>query len=137
MNRLAQQSYFAGLSPQDPALGNQRLLTHPRVQQRLAKALGLVGRRGGHTTMRQLNGLVAYLLTGGASFDQRLASQGSQDFHYYELAYRARTGRIFDEISALFDPATVGDPAIDEHLWRGQLADGWIFSALLAAERFA
>lgn len=131
--RLTHERFYKGLHAADPAAGNRAALRHPRVQERLVLLLDRVARHEGHTTMRQLMGFVAFLLTGGAISKVRIASQGSDRFHYATLAFGAEAGGLFRRLRAAFDPSSVTHPAHDTALWRGVTdAAAWLASEVAA-----
>ncbi len=128
IGRLTQDRFFAGLNEADPALANRDALREPQVRERLTALLELVATRGGHVTMRQLVGFVAYLLTGGQSATDRVrAGQDSLGFAYSNLAFEDGIGSLFDSVRDVFDPAEVTHPDWDDRLWLGT-TDGrdWI-----------
>lgn len=78
--------------------------------------------------MRQLMGLIAYLITGGRSAPERLASQGSPRFHYANLVFEGGAGALFRSVRDTFDPAICTHPIHDADLWSGStLSDSWLF----------
>lgn len=119
VERLTADRFVSDLDGPDPASTNVARLRHERVQERLAALLEQASRRGEHTTMRQLMGFVAYLITGGTDSTGRLLSQRDNRFLYANLAYEAGEGPLFDLVRRAFDPARVTHPAYDEKLWRG------------------
>lgn len=127
IDRLTQDQFYQGLHPDDPALGNREALRTPRVQERLIALLDLVAKRSGHVSMRHLMGFLAYLITGGQTAVERLASQGSGRFDYATLAFEKGEGRLFDQIRDTFDPARITHPEHDFDLWRGSAdRSGWL-----------
>lgn len=127
IDRLTQDRFYEGLHPDDPALRNRDALRTARVQERLIALLDLVAKRSGHVSMRHLMGFLGYLITGGQTAVERLASQGSGRFDYATLAFEGGEGRLFDQIRATFDPARVTHPEHDFNLWRGSAdRDGWL-----------
>lgn len=119
VERLTADRFVAELDPADPASRNVAQLRSPRVQDRLAALLEQAARRGQHTTMRQLMGFVAFLITGGTDATGRLLSQGDDRFLYANLAFDGGEGPLFDLATRAFDPARVTHPVYDEELWRG------------------
>jgi hypothetical protein len=120
LDRLTDDRFVGDLDKADPAHRNTEYLRAERVQLRLTEVLSEAARRGGHTTMRQLMGYLAYLTTGGTDSASRIMSQGSGRYHYASLAFDQNVdGPLFDLIKRAFDPATVTHPAWDEELWRG------------------
>jgi hypothetical protein len=101
----------------------RRGLADERVRVRLFKLLDLVTKRGHHVTMRDLQGFVAYLVTGGRSCEALMAEQDGRP--HYSLAFEGESD-VFDAIRDTFDPARVTHPAYDEALWTGTLPTaGW------------
>ena len=111
--------FVSDLDDPDPAATNVRRLRSERVQQRLADLLEQAARRGEHTTMRQLMGFAAYLITGGTDSTGRLLSQKDDRYLYANLAFEGGEGPLFDLVQRAFDPARVTHPVYDEELWRG------------------
>lgn len=119
LERLTADRFVSELDAADPAMRNVARLRAERVQQRLAALLEQAARRGQHTTMRQLMGFVAFLITGGTDASGRLLSQGDDRFLYANLAFDGGEGPLFDLVARAFDPARVTHPVYDEELWRG------------------
>ena len=119
LQRLTADQFVGQLDDLDPAKANVASLRHEQVQQRLAALLVHVSRRGRHTTMRQLMGYLAYIITGGTGSIQRLREQTGTRFVYATLAFDRRDGPLFDLVRTTFDPARVTHPRYDEELWRG------------------
>jgi len=127
VDRLTNERFYWGLPDGDPALANRRALLEPRVRERLAALLDQVARRGQHATMRQLVGFIAYMITGGRAPVERVTGQGSQRFHYAQLAFAGGVGTLFDAVREAFDPATITHPWHDADLWRGTTDPaGWL-----------
>ncbi|KPV54553.1 hypothetical protein SE17_03080 [Kouleothrix aurantiaca] len=88
--------------------------------------------------MRDLTGLLAYLLTGGKSCAARWQADtdddgspiqpAADDYTYYNLLFTGRSP-LFDAVRTTFDPGQYADPQSDFQLWNGQInpAD-WAFS---------
>jgi hypothetical protein len=119
IERLTADRFVSELDAQDPAAANVARLRAARVQERLADLLEQASRRGQHTTMRQLMGFIAYLITGGTDSAGRLVSQRDNRFNYATLAFEGGEGPLFDLVRQAFDPARVTHPLYDEELWRG------------------
>jgi hypothetical protein len=102
----------------------RKTLSKTRVQDRLFALLELVTKQGHHITMRDLQGFVAFLITGGRSCEQLVAAQEPRP--YYTLAFEGESD-LFDAIRGTFDPARTTHPAYDEALWAGSLPKtGWL-----------
>lgn len=119
VDRLTDDRFVSDLDAPDPATANVARLRTERVQQRLADLLEQAARRGQHTTMRQLMGYIAFLITGGTDSTGRLLSQKDDRYLYANLAFDGGEGPLFDLVSRAFDPARVTHPMYDEELWRG------------------
>ena len=127
LRRLVADRFVGQLDDLDPAKTNVDRLRHERVQERLAALLEHVGRRGHHTTMRQLMGYIAYIVTGGTGSAQRLRELTGTRFVYATLAFQGGDGPLFDLVRTAFDPARTTHPRYDEELWRGTTRPGdWI-----------
>ncbi len=103
--------------------------------------LGLVARRGMHATMRDLAGLLAYIITGGEPCATRwqvrdVNDDGPptfEDYAYYNLLFSGRS-KLFDAIRATFDPAQYVDPLVDMALWAGTVRDGWLMPNVVISQ---
>jgi hypothetical protein len=116
-----------------PLHDNAQALANSQVQRNLAFMLTLVARRGFHTTMRDLVGLLAYILTGGITCDELWRKNASEDlpnydnYDYYNLLFQGRSP-LFDAVRRTFDPGQYSDPEIDLKLWSGDLNNDWLVS---------
>jgi hypothetical protein len=127
VERLTADRFVSELDAPDPASTNVTRLRNERVQERLASLLDQASRRGQHTTMRQLMGFIAFLITGGTDATGRLLSQGDDRFLYANLAFDGGEGPLFDLVGRAFDPSRVTHPVYDEELWRGTTnQDDWL-----------
>jgi hypothetical protein len=85
--------------------------------------------------MRDVTGMLAFMLTGGKTCDMRWKSvedadgnehsRPFEDYAYYNLLFQGRS-RLFDAVRD-FDPAYLADPKYDLALWNGEIHDEWIF----------
>ncbi len=127
VDRLTADRFVSDLAEADPARCNVERLRSERVKSRLAALLEQASRRGEHTTMRQLMGFVAYVVTGGTDSTGRIVSQGDGRFLYANLVFEDGIGPLFNLVRRSLDPAMVTHPDIDEHLWRGTTNAGdWL-----------
>ena len=124
IDRLSDDRFFKGVDTDDPALANREALRAPLVRDRVAAVLDRVAHNGHHTTMRQLVGFVAYLLTGGRSEMERVAHQGDPRFAYSTLFFEGGEGPLFTAVRNALDPATQTHPDHDFALWRGEVRPG-------------
>lgn len=101
-------------------------LARERVKERLFQLLDLVTKRGFHVTMRDLQGFIAYLITGGRSCEQLVDPENERHPRpYSDLAFEGESD-LFDAIREVFDPARVTHPIYDDALWTGELeSSGW------------
>ena len=127
LQRLIADQFVAQLDVLDPATANVARLRHEQVQERLAALLAHASRRGHHTTMRQLMGYLAYIITGGTGSNQRVRELTDTRFVYATLAFDGGDGPLFDLVRTAFDPARITHPRYDEELWRGTTRpEDWI-----------
>ncbi len=119
LDRLTDDRFVSELADADPAKANVARLRTQRVKSRLAALLEQVSRRGEHTTMRQLMGFLAYVITGGTDSASRIMSQGDGRFLFANLVFEGGIGPLFELVRRSLDPALVTHPDIDEELWRG------------------
>ncbi len=118
-----------------PVEFNAKALLAPIVIKSLSLLLSLVAQRGAHATMRDLTGMLAFMLTGGKTCDTRWKpvedEEGNQrqpsfeDYAYYNLLFQGRSA-LFETVRD-YDPAYLADPADDLKLWDGDILDGWTF----------
>lgn len=119
LDRLTDDRFVSDLTDADPAKANVARLRTDRVKARLAALLEQASRRGEHTTMRQLMGFLAYVITGGTDSTGRIMSQGDGRFLFANLVFEGGIGPLFDLVRRSLDPAVLTHPDIDEDLWRG------------------
>lgn len=119
LDRLTDDRFVSDLSDADPTKANVARLRTDRVKVRLAALLEQASRRGEHTTMRQLMGFLAYVITGGTDSTGRIMSQGDGRLLFANLVFEGGIGPLFDLVRSALDPAFVTHPDIDEDLWRG------------------
>lgn len=106
----------------------RRTLAQDRVRERLFRLLELVAKRGHHVTVRDLQGFVAYLITGGRSCEQLVSA--SDPLPYFGAAYDGSSD-LFEAVRAAFDPARVTHPLYDEALWSGSMEpNDWLPGSL-------
>lgn len=101
-------------------------LAQERVRERIYEVLELVTKRGFHVTMRDLQGFIAYLITGGRSCEQLVSPENERSPRpYSDLAFQGESD-LFDAVREVFDPGRVTHPIYDESLWSGELGPtGW------------
>ena len=123
ISKLTSDSVLGPLDNLPPMVqSNVLALRDNGVVDRLCTLLERVGQRGYHATMRQLNGMIAYLLTGGTDPGEQ-APNGSP---YQDLLFNGQGG-LFDAIRESFDPAKTADPLHDDALWSGSTSpETWL-----------
>lgn len=94
-------------------------LSNKIVRNRIINMLSLLGNIGIHAVMRDILGLVSYVLTGGKACTY-------VDEDYYDLLFSGQN-MLFTAIQEL-DPAKLSHPIIDEQLWNGLVTEGWLMS---------
>jgi hypothetical protein len=83
--------------------------------------------------MRDLVGLLAYILTGGVTCDDLWRKSISGDmpnydnYDYYNLLFQGRSP-LFDAVRRTFDPGLYSDPEIDLKLWSGDMNSDWLIA---------
>lgn len=118
-----------------PVEYNAKAISSDEILHNVVTILTLVARRGFHTTMRDLIGLVAYILTGDRlcatrwqpvkNEDGNFSNPTFEDYVYYNLLFKGRS-HLFDAIRTTFDPANYSDSDNDAKLWAGVISDGWL-----------
>jgi len=102
----------------------RRELSQARPRQRLFRLLEMVAKHGHHVTMRDLQGLIAYLIAGGRSCRDLIAAE--EPMPYYSSAFSGTSG-LFDALRSTFDPALATHPRYDDALWNtGMPGAGWL-----------
>ncbi len=116
-----------------PLRDNSQALSHKQVQKNVVSVLSLVARHGFHTTMRDLVGLLAFILTGGANCQHLWNKKAvgttphNSDYAYFNLLFEGRSS-LFDALRHTFDPGLYSDPRVDLQLWGGSILEGWLIS---------
>lgn len=83
---------------------------------RLVALLDAVARGGFHATMRDIQGFLAYLLSGAD--DCEAFKAGAPGLNFWDAAFIGGQGPLFDAVRAR-DPSTHTVPILDDQLWRG------------------
>ncbi|HLL01303.1 MAG TPA: Druantia anti-phage system protein DruA [Myxococcaceae bacterium] len=95
---------------------NAARLGKAAVAERLAELLDAVGRGGFHATMRDLHGLLAFMLFADA--DCAAIKDGAPPVPYWDAAFEGGSGALFEALRTL-DPRLHAMPLLDDELWRG------------------
>jgi hypothetical protein len=104
---------------------NRHLMATDQVQERIAGVLNTVGRSGFHATVRDVQGMIAYAITGGKGCADLMRSTHVYGTRFYDLLYEGE-GPLFDAVRTTFDPGRISDPLVDDALWTGTYGGaGW------------
>ncbi len=113
------------------------LLNSDLFQDRLYVILQRVSLQGYHATLRELQGLIAYLIFGDRSCAQINRTAGSNKYDVVNLVYSGR-GALFDAIRASIDPIAISHPVWDEKILLNDIpAESWVSSYEVPAEAIA
>lgn len=103
---------------------NAGRLGNSEVAERLVTLLDAVGRGGFHATMRDLHGLLSFMLFTGA--DCAAIKEGAPPIPYWDAAFEGGAGPLFDALRTL-DPRLHATPLLDDELWRdADSASDWV-----------
>lgn len=91
---------------------NHKMLSRPRVRERLQLLLGYVARGGAHVTMHELFGFLSFIITAGKE-----DTDSGQVPPYYQLVFD-RENPLVRWLGPL-DPASIPHPLLDMVLWDG------------------
>lgn len=115
-----------------PIKYNIRALSNRQIRDNLIKVLSLIARRGFHATMRDLIGLLAFIITGGVSCNELWKENGEGNipdydyYDYYNLLYEGGRNKLFDALRQIFDPGEYADSQVDMQLWMDGIKEDWI-----------
>lgn len=98
---------------------NAARMRRPEVAARIGALLDGVASVGVHATMRDLQGLLAFLMNG----EQACEDEERYAEPYWINAFEGAEGALFDA-TRRFDPAGVTHPLLDDVLWRRADQDG-------------
>lgn len=98
---------------------NILVVSQKLVQERLLRILNMISRSGIHFVIRDVLGMLSYILTSGD-----INNDAGVETHYYNLLFSG-SSKIFDALR-VFDPVHFTHPQIDEELWNGNMTEGWI-----------
>lgn len=116
---------------------NRTLLNSELFQDRLYVILQRVSLQGYHTTLRELQGLIVYLIFGNRSCAEINRTAGSNKFNVVNLVYSGK-GALFNAIRASIDPVAISHPVWDERILLNDIpAESWISSYEIPAEAIA
>jgi hypothetical protein len=117
---MTELSLTCGLCEPGACVGvfNAERLLHGSVRRRLTDLLNRVSRTGSHSTMRDVQGFLSYLIFGDTDCPRQRATATPQtEAPYWQNAFSGGTGPLFETLRR-FDPVANTSPAIDDVLWR-------------------
>ena len=116
---------------------NRKLLNGKLFQKRLYTVLERVALKGYHATLRELQGLVSYLLFGNRSCKKLNQTAGNDTYDISNLIYSGKGG-LFDAIRESIDPVKISHPIWDERLIQNDITpDTWAENFVIPAEAIA
>ena len=116
---------------------NRILLNSELFQDRLHIILQRVSLLGYHATLRELQGLIAYLIFGNRSCAEINRTAGSNKYSIVNLVYSGK-GALFNAIRASIDPIAISHPVWDEKILLNDIpSESWISSYEVPAEAIA
>ena len=125
------------LKPDCVVTRNRKLLNEKRFQERLYTVLERVALKGYHATLRELQGLVSYLLFGNRSCKKLNQTAGNDTYDISNLIYSGKGG-LFDAIRGSIDPVKISHPIWDERLIQNDVTpDTWVENFVIPAESIA
>lgn len=116
---------------------NCSLLNSTLFQERLFVILQRVSMQGYHATVRELQGLIAYLIFGNRSCKTISRTTGSNRYNLVNLVFSGK-GALFDAIRNAIDPVAISHPTWDERILLNDIPnDSWVDGYEVPAEAIA
>lgn len=116
---------------------NCSLLNSTLFQERLFVILQRVSMQGYHATVRELQGLISYLIFGNRSCKTISRTTGSNQYNIVNLVFSGK-GELFDAIRNAIDPVTISHPVWDEKILLNDIPnDSWLDGYEIPAEAIA
>jgi len=116
---------------------NCTLLNSELFQERLYIILQRVSLQGYHATLRELQGLIAYLIFGNRSCVEINRTAGSNKYDLVSLVYSGK-GALFNAIRSSIDPISISHPVWDERLLLNDIPlESWTSGYEVPAEAIA
>lgn len=108
-----------------PVVRNKRLIQTGLFKRRLCAIAERAILRGHHTTVRDLEAFVSYLIFGDRDCTTIARTTGNNDYEIANLVYSGR-GKLFDTFREIFDPVSISHPVWDERILTNTIApDTW------------
>lgn len=116
---------------------NRRFLNDELFQSRLFIILQRVALRGYHTTLRELQGFISYLLFGNRGCKVISKTTGNKEYNIVNLVYSGKGG-LFKAIQNAIDPVKISHPVWDEKILSNDItSDTWVRDYEVPAEAIA
>lgn len=113
---------------------NRTLLNNELFQARLYTILQRVSLYGYHTTLRELQGFIAYLIFGDRSCKKLNDTAENNEYDLVNLIYSGN-GKLFKAIQNAFDPVRIAHPIWDERILSNAIGGNtWIDGYTVPAE---
>ena len=115
-----------------PIKYNVEALSNRIIRDNLLETLSLVASRGFHATMRDVIGLLAYIITSGKLCEELWQEDEEEKipdcdyYDYYNLLYENGRSPLFDALRQTFDPGEYSDPKVDMQLWTNNIRNDWV-----------
>lgn len=116
---------------------NRKLLCNELFQERMSLILQRVSLKGYHTTLREVQGFIAYLIFGNRSCKQLNQTAGNSEYDLVNLVYSGN-GKLFSAINEAIDPIDISHPVWDERILQNDLdPKSWVDGYEVPAEAIA
>lgn len=96
---------------------NLDALSNPQVKKQVLSLFELAAAQCEHFAVRDILGAISFIFTAG-TIDEY------EDMRYYSAVFSG-ANRLLEVISE-FDPIYLSCPTTDEHLWNGDITEGWL-----------
>lgn len=116
---------------------NRKLLNNELFQKRLSIILQRVSLQGHHTTLREIQSFIAFLIFGNRSCKQLNQTAGNSQYDLVNLIYSGE-GKLFEAIKYSIDPVNISHPIWDERLLLNSIDPfSWVEGYEVPAEAIA
>ena len=109
-----------------PVAKNRQLLNTTTFQNRILAISKRAILKGYHTTLRDLQAFVSYLIFGNRDCSTIAKTSGNNNYDIANLVYSGK-GKLFDAFKEAFDPVTMSHPVWDEKILTNSIEpSSWI-----------
>lgn len=116
---------------------NRELLNVDLFQERLEIILQRVSLQGYHTTVRELQSFIAYLIFGNRNCKQLNQTAENSQYDLVNLVYSGK-GNLFTAINNAIDPINISHPIWDEKILLNEISsNSWVEGYKVPAEAIA